>query len=158
MYDNQLRWLVDIDFYIRFLKNNPNVVFCSDPLVCITAGDRRQLSSQLAGNKLVELFEYTYLFNKLCRSDLNPVSDGYLMFFARLLRKHEVKSLKDIEQLKLTSIMHGQFFNAAIALSKTLQFTERNTQPWVILRSAWRNSQIEKVGIVQKALGSYFVN
>lgn len=157
MYDDQLRWLVDIDFYIRFLENNGSVVFCPDPLVCVTAGDRGQLSSQLAGNTLVELFEYTYLFSKLCRTDLNPISDGYLMFFARLLKKHQVKSLKSIERLKLTSMIHGKFFNAAIALSAMLRCTEQNTQPWIILRSGWRNSRIDRVGVIQRLLGNYFV-
>jgi len=158
MYDGQLKWLLDIDFYVRYLESNPTVVFCPEPLVCVTANDGGQLSSQLAGNKFVELFEYTYLFDKLCRNDLNPISDGYLMFFARLLRKHQVKSVEDIEQLNSTSSMHRRFFNAAIALSAMLRCTEQKTRPWVILRSAWRNSQLERIGPVQRVLGNYFAS
>lgn len=62
-FDPKLKWLLDSDFYMRVLAQNPNFVCDSSPLVCIGIS-RNQLSHSLAADKDLNIFEHKYLFKK----------------------------------------------------------------------------------------------
>jgi glycosyltransferase involved in cell wall biosynthesis len=64
-FDEKTKWVVDVDFYLRVLHDNPRFVYSAEPLVCISSGIAGQVTQSCAGD--VELFEWVYLYQKLSR-------------------------------------------------------------------------------------------
>ena len=91
-YDAAFRWMVDIDFYIRFLQTEVNWHYIPEP--CINIGiDTEQLSSQYYKNPKVEIPEYFMLANKFALSLRNQ----YVFHaFWLLVRKFKIKSFEQI--------------------------------------------------------------
>ena len=88
-YDNKIKWVVDIDFYIRYLKENPSF-YIDQPLinVGINKGQVTQSSFRVANIEIPESF---YLFSKIGINNLKNilVYDGWW----RLIRNLRVTSL-----------------------------------------------------------------
>lgn len=63
LFDENLKWLVDIDFYIRILQNNPNFIYI--PEICINIGiSDTQVTNSCLGNQKIEMFENLYVYKK----------------------------------------------------------------------------------------------
>lgn len=106
-FDTNLKWVVDIDFYIAVLQKNVHFVYVSDPLLCCSLGVPGQLTSECAGNKSIELFEWLYLYKKI---DDKPFPNySRLLFIWNLLKKNEIRSTDDFLRcgvnLRLPSII-----------------------------------------------------
>jgi len=63
-YDEQFVWVVDIDFYIRFLQAHPTFSYINTPLISIGKSDD-QISSGAYKNASIEIKEYLGLYHKL---------------------------------------------------------------------------------------------
>lgn len=63
LYDTQFKWVVDIDFYIRYLSKHPGFVYIPEMLVNIGT-DENQVSNNCYKNPLVEIPEYFTLLAK----------------------------------------------------------------------------------------------
>lgn len=63
VYDENLTWLVDMDFYMAVLKKNPHFCYTKEPLISIGVG-RNQLTEQCIGNALINIREYGYIYKK----------------------------------------------------------------------------------------------
>ncbi len=62
-YDQELKWLVDIDFYIRFLADTRSA-YIRQVLVCVGLS-QAQVTASCFGNKYVEIPENFYLLGKI---------------------------------------------------------------------------------------------
>lgn len=75
-FDRHLKWLVDMEFYLRQLNRNPRTAFCPDLLV-VTFGAEGRVTDECANNKTVEVFEYFYtlqtIFNRKKRYGGRPL-------------------------------------------------------------------------------------
>jgi glycosyltransferase involved in cell wall biosynthesis len=93
-FDNKLRWIVDIDYYINFLKDNPVFCFNKEPLICTTSGAAHQITSECYDNKQVEIYEWIYLYEKIRTKygiNYNMVKSVW-----GLLRRYHVSSIAEI--------------------------------------------------------------
>ncbi len=63
VYDKKLSWLVDMEYYMQILKENPYFVYTTEPLVCIGVGSE-QLTEQCRDDKELNASEYGYIFQK----------------------------------------------------------------------------------------------
>lgn len=95
-YDPRMKWLVDIDFYIRVLSENRNLAFSNRPLVR-TRMTPSSVTSSSVDNRQVELFEFLYLYKKISSGDQLDIR-----YYARLwwiLSKYGVGSRNDLDDL-----------------------------------------------------------
>lgn len=94
LFDPKLKWVVDIDFYIRALYLNKNFNFTYEPIVAITVDSEHQVSASCVNNKAIDLFENLYLYNKI--SNNSTVVYNRFKYIWNLLERYEVKSQQDI--------------------------------------------------------------
>jgi glycosyltransferase involved in cell wall biosynthesis len=94
-YDVNLKWLVDIDFYMRVLNKNNSFVHINKALVATTDGAEHQVTSESLNNPNVELKENCYVFEKLSipRALEKDIKDHFSELFSRF-------DINNIESLK----------------------------------------------------------
>lgn len=63
-FDTKLKWLVDVELYLRILGRNPKFAYTNEPLVSIGVGDL-QLSRSCEYNWKLQAEEYNYILRKL---------------------------------------------------------------------------------------------
>jgi glycosyltransferase involved in cell wall biosynthesis len=116
LFDNHLKWVVDIDFYISILKDNPIYVYIPKNAVCCTYGAPGQITLECLNNKKIELFEWIYLFNKIDNSAIPKFS--HIFFIWRILLKYHVTTIKEIREYGFNSI--PAWINILVVLNRIL--------------------------------------
>lgn len=96
-YDQHMKWLVDIDFYIRILQKNPRFVFSPDVLVVTTSGANHQITKTSENNAEVEILEYLMLYKKVGNKLENNLYTQRVWF--RLFEKYRFFSNQDLNRL-----------------------------------------------------------
>jgi glycosyltransferase involved in cell wall biosynthesis len=96
-FDERLKWLVDVDFYISLLENNNNVAYIDSKLVCITLEVDGQVTQQVKSDKKIQVIEHLLLFSKI----ISKVKSykGFLLLFDELFLKYEVNSMTELKQI-----------------------------------------------------------
>lgn len=85
LFDEKLKWVVDIDFYLQILLKNEDFVYIPETLVAIGLSNE-QITNQCVSNKEVELFEWNYLYKKY--EDKIPNKKLQQKFLKKLLKKY----------------------------------------------------------------------
>lgn len=67
-YAKELTWLVDVEYYMRLLQQNPCFVSTTDPLVCIGVSES-QLTRQCSRDGDLNLYEYGFLYREFQLSE-----------------------------------------------------------------------------------------
>lgn len=91
-YDKNLKWFVDIDFYVKVLAKNNHFAYSPEPLINVTADAAHQVTKRCL-NKEVELFESIYLYNKI---KSRRVRIKYFLYLVHLINKYQILSVNDI--------------------------------------------------------------
>jgi glycosyltransferase involved in cell wall biosynthesis len=93
-YDSALKWLVDIDFYIRFLEHYKPLPIAQN-LIAVGLGEE-QVTKQVFRNQLVEIPENMYVLNKIGIRSLRNVIvyDAYWRF----IRNLKIRSVHQVRQ------------------------------------------------------------
>lgn len=60
-YEPKLTWVMDMEYYMRLLEKQPEIVCTKDPLVCIGVSEN-QLTEECRGDGRLNIFEYGFLF------------------------------------------------------------------------------------------------
>jgi glycosyltransferase involved in cell wall biosynthesis len=94
-YDENSKWVVDIEFYIRFLNEHKNFLAIQKPLVNIGKNEF-QITKQSFRNPEIEIPEVLYLFYKLPRGSLKNIF-AY-DYFWRFVRNMSIRSEDDIKK------------------------------------------------------------
>lgn len=118
-FDRNLKWVVDIDFYIEMLKRNSPFSYSSTPFIYTTSGAEHQVTAVCAGNRDVELYEWIYLYSKLCNK--YGLNMKMLKSVKYLIRRYNVTSVSELKQLGLKMPIPLSI-KVLIALQKTKQF------------------------------------
>lgn len=63
MFDDNLKWLVDLELYMRILKNGGTCIAISEPLVSIGINEK-QLTNGCVNNYKLQVREYSYILKK----------------------------------------------------------------------------------------------
>jgi glycosyltransferase involved in cell wall biosynthesis len=116
-YNSKLTWLVDLDFYIRILRENQQFSFCSDPLISTSDGAEHQITQSCISNPEIDLFEHIYLYNRLSKP--NKYSFEYLYFLLSLFKKYKIRSYLELKEIIGNEFYKEDFlYRMIILLSK----------------------------------------
>jgi glycosyltransferase involved in cell wall biosynthesis len=85
LFDKNIKWLVDIDFYIRMLQHNGNFAF-TEEVLSVTNLPEGRVSDHCANNKQVELFEYFYVLDKLRHVKSKTPKESYFQLILEAIR------------------------------------------------------------------------
>lgn len=69
-FDTRMRWLVDVDFYIRYLCDMPGVMYIDEPLITNTDGADHQLTRTCGNDRAILLYEWSLLTQTLTKLGL----------------------------------------------------------------------------------------
>ncbi len=94
IFDKRMKWLVDIDFYIRILKNN-GFVYTREELIYINIGEEERITYICENNKNINIYEVMIMFEKF---KLTRISYKYKYHFLKLFMKYNISSIEDIKK------------------------------------------------------------
>lgn len=63
-FDTKTKWLVDLDFYISYIKKSKKINYTKETLVCITTDETTTVTSHVRNDKKLQLFEYFYVYSE----------------------------------------------------------------------------------------------
>ncbi len=107
-YDVNLKWLVDIDLYIRILKNN-SFVHINKALTSTTDGAEHQVTSECLNNPNVELKENCYVFEKL--SVAKNLESDFITYFSELFSRFDINDLQALKKYAPNCESKKEFYN-----------------------------------------------
>ncbi|MDQ6755984.1 MAG: glycosyltransferase [Bacteroidota bacterium] len=124
LYDPLFKWVVDVDFYIRFLIKYPGYEYLPETLINIGA-DENQMSNKYYKNPDVEIPEYLQLLAKYPSKLL--LQQEYVFFLVwNLVKRFKIKSVNEIGKFykgrlpdKIQQIIQFQKYIPNIILKQT---------------------------------------
>lgn len=114
LYDENLKWLVDIDYYIRLLKKKSNVAQTDETLICTIDGAEGQVTKSVINDSVLQIREHVYLFDKLFNPEINLKK--YSLFFQLLFHKHNLRNIKELNDIYPVPKKLEDFFVNVFAL------------------------------------------
>ena len=93
-FNERLKWLVDIDFYIRMLQEDRNCAFAREELVSVTVGSREQVTAECLNNKNVEMAEYLFIYQRITKE--SGADYRRFIYMWDVLERFQIGSGKDI--------------------------------------------------------------
>jgi len=122
-FDINLRWVVDIDFYIRVLRINKEYGFTPKPTLVETDSNRNRITNECINSKKIELYEYIYLYNKLYRKGNKKAVYGSVI--KQKFMKYGIKSIRELKDLEITVSKQAYYIKWLVLISSlcTLKVT-----------------------------------
>jgi glycosyltransferase involved in cell wall biosynthesis len=114
-FDTKMKFLVDVDFYIRVLRRNHNFVFIEDALIVNTSNNASQVTAA-SMNKKTQIGEYSYLYNKLFNGKIPDKK--YRKMFRLLFAHYKMEAFDEIEQMGCEKPRPAWFFKGLFLLAK----------------------------------------
>ncbi len=100
-FDTKLKWLVDLDQYIRMLEKNPYFVSITEPLINQCNKGIHQVTNECQNNVNVALPEYIYVYNKY--TGKFKLDKTHKNFIQNVLVKYNIRNINDLKSLSLLS-------------------------------------------------------
>lgn len=123
MFDESMKWLVDVDWYMQLIYRNPNVVFSKEPLVCTVHGAEGQITQAVKSDKEIQVKEHVYLFEKLGNKKVNLKK--YSLLFQLLFHKCGVKDLAQLKSICSISSKLETFYLEVLSSMKSAIFLKK---------------------------------
>ena len=107
-YDERLVWLVDVDFYITYIKAHKKFAFINQPLVCTVHGTDTQVTGTVIRDTTIQVKEHVLVFIKNHKGSQNNAS--YASFFDYLFRELCVASYRNLLEIVPEATQFESFF------------------------------------------------
>jgi glycosyltransferase involved in cell wall biosynthesis len=98
LFDVNLKWLVDVEFYLQHLQKNPKFKYDTRPLI-ITFGAENRVTDECENNKEIEVFEYFYTLSTIAKHSIGHGSKYAKYSFMgaiALFRRYGIKNIAEI--------------------------------------------------------------
>ena len=104
-FDENLKWVVDVDAYIRLIKENPKFYFIEEPLLNITSDAPHQVTKTFHKDRLARVLEHLYLLTKHRET-------GIRRNIKRQIFIIDIVANLDLEDLEKVSLQINKDFNS----------------------------------------------
>lgn len=98
-YDKNMKWLVDIDFYIRILNRNHTFAYSDEVLIITPTNATHQVTEICKSSANIEISEHIMLFEKIQPTIIDNFDYRHAWF--RLFEKYKIFSPKDLLKLNI---------------------------------------------------------
>lgn len=95
-YDKEMKWLVDVDFYMRYLQYNRNFAFTTEALINVGYSES-QVTEQVFHDKTVFVKENLMIMQKLPHNILQKIWNYDYTW--RMMRNFNIKDVRELQQL-----------------------------------------------------------
>lgn len=123
-FDKNLKWVVDMDFYLNSLLKNSKIAFLNKVLINIGISDS-QVTQSCINDQNIQIFEQFYLYNKY-KNHLNK--DEYHKVLIDLIKKFKIENLENLEkivpkEIEIPEKIIKHFLKRKICLKKFLRLS-----------------------------------
>ncbi|TKC55808.1 glycosyltransferase family 2 protein [Pedobacter hiemivivus] len=84
-----LKWLVDVEWYMRILKRNPRIIYSDTSLINIGINDQ-QVTNECINDEEIQLREHFYIYKEHLQD--NPDRNRYLNLLVALIKRFHINS------------------------------------------------------------------
>lgn len=110
-FDNRLKWLVDVDFYISILKKQ-SFSYLPLPLICTSHDIVGQTTGEVLNDKSIQIKEHVLLFNKL-NIKVKHLK-GFAEYFDYLFFQFQINSFSELINIVYEASDNKAFFEMVI--------------------------------------------
>jgi len=132
-FDGRMKWLVDIDFYIRLLKVN-SFTYTDDELISINIGEAGRITNSCIGNRQINIYETMIMFEKF---NLEYLPYAHKFYFFKLFLRFNVTSCKDILECGYDGLINVQIVGLFKYVILFLPVYKTYTKIKKILKRIW---------------------
>ncbi len=97
VFNKNYKWLVDVEFYINYLKKHNNFVCIPEALVTIVDGAEEQITQSISNDKKIVLKENLSLFSVIYSDKLNTKKS--LLFFQELFSQFGIDNYESLRSV-----------------------------------------------------------
>lgn len=90
-----LKWLVDVEWYMRILKQNPRIVYTETSLINIGLNDQ-QVTNECIDDAEIQLKEHFYVYQEHLIN--NPDKERYLNLLVSLIKRFRIHSFTTLKK------------------------------------------------------------
>lgn len=119
-YDDRLIWLVDVDYYIRYLNAHRKIRFLNKALVCRVHGIENQITGVVENDKNIQIREHVLLYLKL--TDNLILNKEVKVLFMVLFDRFGVKSYRELLAIVPEASFNEKFYQQFFVKSTRLIF------------------------------------
>lgn len=112
-YDIRMKWLVDLDFYIRILQSGAPFAFSARPLICTPTNAAHQVTEICRDSGQIELYEYSILFEKIAHKVAEEPEIWEQWY--RLFEKYRIRSRRGFLKYGVAQPEPAVYFDKLIA-------------------------------------------
>ncbi len=123
LFDEQLKWLVDVDWYMRIIKQNNNLVYSSNPLICTIHGAEGQTTQEVITERDLQIREHVVVFSK--NFTQHHKLNKYSLFFQILFNKFKVNSFQELDTIVTINKELVSFFETVFDKKDQFQFSKK---------------------------------
>ena len=116
-FDKNLKWLVDVDFYINCIKKSSNLFCIKEPLVATIAWEDHQITRQFEKNKNKELLEYFYVYSKHVKQLKTILKHYFIPVYQKVFAINNISTSTQIIKNK-QDIMEADFLEKIFKMNK----------------------------------------
>lgn len=97
-FDNSFKWVVDIEFYFRYLNKHKSLHYINNPLIVISDNES-QITKQVFRNIDIEIKENHIMLEKIGENALSNII--FFDYYWRLYRNLDIRDVTEIERFNV---------------------------------------------------------
>jgi glycosyltransferase involved in cell wall biosynthesis len=122
LFDENLKWLVDVDWYIRCIRKG-GVVYTKEPLICTIHGGEGQITQTVQDDRRIQVKEHVFLLEKLYTDGMELKK--YSLLFQVLFNKYNVRNMQELNVLYPVPGKLESFFTAVFSSMNNAVFMKK---------------------------------